>query len=228
MLTFPQTIRSIDSADRLDNFVALVTLKPALGSCVEVFNLDIRHAAAFSVPQLRAALLLLPNVQDLCLFLPSPVPPGLLADIRFRTLDYFATNIPHASLTTFLSGHSTLTSLILGSCGKSKSCPLSAVKFPDLMTLQCTITCIDALPYSQVSRLTLELPEAGGCIPTVLRAMPTSSSVLAFTSLTLDFLPDDFDILDAIIQAVPHVRKLKLIEKKKTTVRVSFIRREPC
>lgn len=212
------------SVESLDTFVELATLNPTIGSRVQVLTVDIQHAVSFSAAQLRAALLLIPNVQDLLLFLPSPVPSGLLADIRFDTLEFFATNIPHASLVDFVSDHRALTSLILGPCGRrSKDCPLAVVTTPDLMTLQCTTSCLDALPYPQVSRLTLNLPESGGCMPTILRGISHRASALALSSLTLDFSPDDYNILEAIMQATPHVRKLKLLEKKKLMVCVYFI-----
>ncbi|OJT15122.1 hypothetical protein TRAPUB_8319 [Trametes pubescens] len=213
----PSIFRHITTVEGLIHFMELATLNPAIGSIVQTLTIDFKHMVSFSVSQLRAALLIVPNVQELLLYLPSPVPFGLLTDIRFRTLDFIATNIPHASLVSFLSSHPTVTSLVLGPCGKSKACPLAAVSTPNLVALECSVGCLSATSYSRLSRLTLDLPEAGVHMPTIIRHMTNVSSL---SSLTVDFFPDDFDIVDAIADAIPQVRKLKLVEKKKPTVRV--------
>ncbi|KAI0646435.1 hypothetical protein C8Q79DRAFT_1010064 [Trametes meyenii] len=210
----PLNFRNITSACKLDAFIDHATHNPILGTVVETLRIDLLNEAAFSAAMLRSALVLAPNVQDLLLYLPPPVPLGLLANARFPTLDFFATNVPHASLPVFLSNHPTLTSLILGPCGKTSPCLLESVKMPNIASLQCTMDCLPLLPYEQVSRLTLDHPDSGACAPTVLRAMTATVYV---TSLTVDIYPNDFDILEAIAQATPLVRKLKLVEKNMHT-----------
>ncbi|OJT15385.1 hypothetical protein TRAPUB_8052 [Trametes pubescens] len=206
---------------RLATFIELATRKRAVADAVEVLSVDLRQLPEFSVSQLRQALQLVKNVQDLILYLPQqPLPVELLSDLKFGRLDFFASNIPHVALASFLEKHPTITSLILDTCGRTEACASETHPLPAVISLQCPASCVKALPYPQVIRLVLRMTGPSRSMSTVLRGMTTS---LQLSVLIVDVSPDDYDVLRQIARVFPRVRKLKLIEQKTVTVRHGIV-----
>lgn len=202
-------------------FIELAERKRAVADAVQVLSVDLRQLPDFSVSQLRGVLRLVKNVQDLILYLPlQPLPVELLSDIKFGDLDFFASNIPHAALASFLEKHPTISSLILDTCSGTEACPSDTHSLPAVISLQCPVSCIKAVPYRQAIRLVLQMTGPSRSMSTILRGMTTS---LQLSVLIVDISPDDYDVLQEIARVFPRVRKLKLIEQKTVTVRHGIV-----
>ncbi|KAI0744428.1 hypothetical protein C8Q76DRAFT_788965 [Earliella scabrosa] len=179
------------------------------------FHLD----SPFSFNALRHCLLSCIHVVDLVLILPPDVLPNLLVGVRLHQLQLFKTNLPHRFLPAFLTSHDTITDLCLGGCDPARAadelCPLRFLNLSHIGTIECALECTAAVAHPALSRLAVEYmgdpcPDA----PTVLRSLACPLATL-FT-LTLDFYPDDYDLVDQIVLAVPRLQNLKLLEKPRT------------
>ncbi|KAH9854811.1 hypothetical protein C2E23DRAFT_883375 [Lenzites betulinus] len=217
----PKAARFIGTLSSLLAFVDLATVMPSIGAGVEVLTINLIDAPGFPASQLRFALQHMPNVQNLRLRLPLPLPPGLLGGLRFPRLQHLYTNIPHACLVPFLTNHSTIATLHLAVCCRTKACPLENVHLPHLKELWCTAPCIWALPYQSIDRLTITVLDPNVRIQTILRGLSAPTSL---KHLTIDVCPDEVDVLQEVSRVAPHVRSLALVEKElpRNTVRRSL------
>ncbi|KAI0716869.1 hypothetical protein C8Q76DRAFT_795109 [Earliella scabrosa] len=180
----------------------------------------------FPIDTLRLCLLSSINVVDLVLFLPHDAFDDILTGIHFRRLQLLKTNLPHRFLKTFLTSHTTLTDICLGGCGRApnESCPLNLIDLRHVTAVECALECVSATAHSALMRLTAE--HMGDTSPSpaiVLRTL--RAPLLTLFELILDFLPDDYDLLDRIVVASPRVQRLKLLERSGAFRRDSQSRR---
>ncbi|KAI0688943.1 hypothetical protein C8Q76DRAFT_635134, partial [Earliella scabrosa] len=179
-------------------------------------DLTIRLHSPFPPEALRFCMLSCMNVVDLILILPRNAFGDVLVDLQFHRLQLFKTNLPHRFLPEFLASHPTVTNLCLGSCNPApvpdEPCPLRLVDLRHVETVECALECALATAHPALLRLTVEhLGDPCPRPPTVLRLL--QSPLVTLFALTLDFFPDDYEMLDQIVRAAPRVQKLKLLEK---------------
>ncbi|KAI0686205.1 hypothetical protein C8Q76DRAFT_699033 [Earliella scabrosa] len=177
-------------------------------------DVTIMLSVPFSLVALRACLLSSINVVDLVLFLPYDMFADILPGIHFPRLQLFKTNLPHRLLKTFLTSHNTITDLCLQGCGRApgESCPLRLIDLSHVTAVECALECVSATTHPALMRLTAErMRDASPCPALVLRTL--HAPLVALFALTLDFLPDDYDLLDRIVVASPRVQRLKLLER---------------
>ncbi len=186
-----------------------------------VSDLTIQLGLVVSFSTLRHSLLSVPNLTDLVLILSAHVPTILLDNIVFESLVFFKTNLPHASLVVFLSNHPTLTTLSLNSCARDSTavCPLTTVDLTHVLTIECPTGCVKGASHSNLRRLTMQGSSFHANTPAILRSLTVA--LVSLVNLTLDFHPDDHDILERVITAAPRVQSLQLIERASRSVSVS-------
>lgn len=168
------------------------------------------------VPRIRASLLLVPGLTDLTLVLPTTTPPDLLLGVDFPALQFFKSNMPHAALAAFLARHRSVSVLVLGACGPVRRCPLVEADLTHVTELECDAECVRALAHSDLFRLTISKSTDGPRIGVIFRTTLVCASALY--SLTIDFFPDDLDVLDKLSLFAPFLRKLKLLEQRGVSV----------
>ncbi|KAI1788017.1 hypothetical protein LXA43DRAFT_895320 [Ganoderma leucocontextum] len=217
LLRSNQPTRHIESPADLVAFVNDVHQHPAM-----VFSLDtlvITLDGPYPVDALREALFAAVQLEDLILLLPTnDTPDNILNGLHFAHLELFKTNLPHRYVTPFLLQQPSLISLCLGSCGREhgEPCPLQVHNLSHVVTAEYPVSCIAGIAHPKLLRLTVE----GGChlynTPTSLRSIRPFPSLFA---LTLDFFPDDYDILESVVRVAPRLQKLKLIENHRAYVR---------
>ncbi len=188
-------------------------LNPRISHLTVVLN------GPFSEVALRQCLLKSPQLEDLILMLPPDTAENILDGLAFEHLELLSTNLPHHRVSAFVASHATLTDLCLGTCSPPANgvCPLSMVNIDHVKTLECPLDCVSAARPG-LCRLTAE--DAGNSRLSAPAALMSISTPLTHLfALTLDFYPDDYDILDKIVVAAPRVRRLKLLEKPRAYVR---------
>ena len=187
-----------------------------------VFALDtlvITLDLPYPIDALRKALSAAVHIEDLILLLPSDdTPDNILVGLHFAHLELFKMNLPHRYIMPFISQQPSLKCLCLGPCGRDDgaSCPLQTHNLDHVVTAKYPVSCIMGFVHPNLLRLTLE----GGChlhnAPALLRSIQPFPFLFA---LTLDFFPDDYDILESVVRVAPQLQKLKLVEKHRTYVR---------
>ena len=208
----------ICTGTELREFADLIGLDPGRGSAQVELCLVLQVELTFSESLVRRVLHATPNLRDLCLSLPDPVPATLLSGLTLPNLELFSTNVPHSALGEFLDRHQTLTSLItepcdapVGQCGLCS--PSRTLRFEEL---ECLPTCYSPSTMPFVKRLNLFLPEDGRLMSTALRAVEAPSHVISF--LSIEFHADNYGILTEIPRVAPNVRKLFLTEMPHASV----------
>ncbi|KAI0755753.1 hypothetical protein C8Q74DRAFT_1441953 [Fomes fomentarius] len=181
----------------------------------------------FSIELFRLCLSISSGVTDLILSLPSDVPDNLLVGLQLQHLQFLKANLPHGHLDLFLASHSTVTDLVLGPCAHvpaAGSCPLCALDLHHVTALECPIGCVSDNINPGLLRLTVETH--GNSTPYIAPTLRSiSPPLLHLFALTLDFYPDDYDILQNVALAAPRVQKLKLLEKPRQYRRMLHARR---
>ncbi|PIL36029.1 hypothetical protein GSI_01689 [Ganoderma sinense ZZ0214-1] len=207
----PKTVRTIRSIADASQFVTSALAKCTVGWAVDTLTINIQLPPI--PPVIRSVLVLVPYLTDLTLLLPAETPPALLFNINFRVLKFFKTNLPHHILTSFLNRHRLVTILVLGPCGRSGGCPLAVGDFEHVTDLECEATCAKNLVHRRLRHLAIVGKSLRGPrIPAILRQVPVVASALYH--LTMDFFPDDSDILHAIHRFAPFLKKLRLVERR--------------
>lgn len=217
-----QTCWHISCAADLDAFINDILERPnvvlALDSVMVYLDLP------YPIDMLRSALSTVPHVSDLVLFLPcEDTPDDILDGLHFAHLQLFKTNLPHRYLTPFLSQQTTITCLCLGGacgCAEWQCCPLKGYGLNHVSTLECPTTCLAAITHGWLLCLTVEGPSLSSSTPAALCSI--HSPLLRLSALTLEFFPDDCEILETVVHVAPNVEKLKLIEKPRIYVCLVF------
>ena len=173
----------------------------------------------YPVDALWEALSVASHLKDLVLLLSSDdTPNNILDGLHFPRLELFKTNLPHHYITPFVSHQPSLICLCLGSCGRAhgEPCPLQVHNLNHIVTAEYPVSCVASIAHPKLLCLTVE----GGCrlynTPTSLRSI---RPLLSLFALTLDFFPDDYNILESVVQVAPQLQRLKLIENHRTYVR---------
>ena len=182
-----------------------------------VTDLFIELVEPIPLAVLRQCLSMVVNVVDLILLLPSDMPVHLLHGFFLPRLQLFKTNLPHRDLLTFVDCMPGLCVLCVGSCGRDardRICPLTGADLSRVLTLECPAECLSGTVRKGLIRLTAEDRPSVVGIPPALKSF--QSQTLAY--LCLEFYPDDYDVLQAIVAVVPRLRKLKLLERHRAMV----------
>ncbi|KAI1795830.1 hypothetical protein LXA43DRAFT_1090464 [Ganoderma leucocontextum] len=211
------TISSIENAQR---FVDDMSVKIRSGTRIQDLIIRLSGLPVFQdahILPIYTSLQLVPHLTDLTLLLPATTPPDLLLDVNFGGLQFFKSNLPHAVLAAFLARHQSVSVLVLGPCGPTRRCPLLEVDLAHVTDLECDAECVRSLAHSDLFRLTIGKSTGGPRIGVVFRTSPMCASGLY--SLTIDFFPDDVDVLDNLSLFAPFLRKLKLLEQRGASVR---------
>ncbi len=138
----------------------------------------------------------------------------ILHDIHLERLEFFKTNLPHRQLPPFLAAHQRLRELCLGSCHSApgEMCPLRFLHIHTYASVECPSDCVLGVAHPALYRLAVQEQNDGpSVVPVVLRAL--RSPMVQLSRLTLDFSPDDYDILATLVAVAPKLQKLKLLEK---------------
>ncbi|TBU36327.1 hypothetical protein BD309DRAFT_985020, partial [Dichomitus squalens] len=199
----------VNSADELLGLSVKLTAKPSRGAAIQ--DLRIVLHTPFSLEALHQCLILMPNITDLVVLLSEPDVPGLLDAVRLPKIEFFRTNAYHHLLTDFLASHTTISILQLAQCGEDDDlCPLVVVD----LQVQCIggpAKCVSHLAHDGVSRLMMASSDRARTPSLLLRSI--HPHLASLYTLTMDFYPDEHDVLSSIITVCKTVRKLKLIEQ---------------
>ncbi|KAH9834089.1 uncharacterized protein C8Q71DRAFT_909099 [Rhodofomes roseus] len=211
----------ITTIEGLESFVASASRIVSIGRVVEDLTLVLVDQAEDALDIVRRCLQLTPHIESLVLDLPFTPPVDFLDPFLFPKIQLLSTNIPHDCLSTFLSIHPSLRSLVLRYCGDHSICPLKDVSLAHIIELQCPSRCLPAIANGQVARATVNLTRLASNALLAIGAL--SSSPLY--CLSIDFFPNDYDLLIRVAAAAPTIRKLKLVEKPRPQRRGCHIRR---
>ncbi|KAI1789834.1 hypothetical protein LXA43DRAFT_1095917 [Ganoderma leucocontextum] len=214
--------RHISTVEALYQFLDTVAAKAAVATAVTDLTVELMEPVP--VAPLRQCLSVVINVVDLVLLLPLDPFPYLLVGLPFPKLELLKTNLPHRDLLPFIGLAPHLSVLCLGSCTRDaheRVCPLSDANLSNILTMECPAGCASGAARGQLVRLTVDDRSSIAGIPQALRSFP--APLLSY--LSLDFFLDDYDVLQGILSAVPSLRKLKLLEKHRSTRRQSHARR---
>ncbi|KAI1782176.1 hypothetical protein LXA43DRAFT_906548 [Ganoderma leucocontextum] len=217
-----QVSAHINSIEDLYQFIDDAEVETRVATAVT--DLTVKLGEPAPIAALRQCLSLVINVTDVVLLLPLHTPPHLLAGLHLPKLELFKTNLPHRDLLPFLGLLPNLSVLCLDSCHRhadERVCPLSGVNLSSVLTMECPAGCASGATRGELVRLTLDDRASIIGIPQALRSFGAPS----LSYLSLDFFPDDYDVLQEIVSAVPRLRKLKLLEKHQKTRRQSHSRR---
>ncbi|OJT07709.1 hypothetical protein TRAPUB_1399 [Trametes pubescens] len=199
----------ISTLEALQHFVELVSINPNIGRIVQDFIIKLPSGDAYPAQAVRTALRLIPKVQCLVIELPAGSPTTLLNGLQYPDLRIFSTNLPHRGLVSFLVAHPLLGSVILGSCGRSEACPLRGVELRSLTGLQCPSRCFAGIVQRSLVTATVALSRLNS-----MSSLAIQTITSRLHSLTIDYFTNDYDILARIATTLPHIRKLKLNEKR--------------
>ncbi|PIL29463.1 hypothetical protein GSI_08405 [Ganoderma sinense ZZ0214-1] len=208
-------VRTISTIENVELFVHEMSVTVRSGTGIQNLTIRLTGLPIFQetlVAPIRTSLQLVPELTDLTLLLPLAPPPDLLLNLKFKALQFFKSNLPHTALTTFLARHHSVSDLVLGPCGPAKPCPLYDVDLSHVTNLECEATCVRSLAHSDLFRLTIGKSTEGPRVGVVFRTSPVCVSGLY--SLTIDFFPDDIDVLDNLSLFAPFLRKLRLLEQR--------------
>ncbi len=180
-----------------------------MGLAVEELEIGFANSVSFAGETLRRCLQLVPNVADVILDLPPRTPSNILQHVTFPHLQLFKTNLPHYTLLDFLEAHLSLKLLILGSCGSPGECAFASLSHVDhIVDLEGPSQCISHFMGTRLVRLTAHL-SYDWYSKFATRSLPLSIHLVV---LSMEILPDDFQVLNSISQTAPSLRKLKLME----------------
>ncbi|KAI0827483.1 hypothetical protein BC628DRAFT_1418575 [Trametes gibbosa] len=199
----------ITTLDGLRYFVAMVGCNANIGRIVEDFSISLPKDQGYPAQVVRAALRLTPNVECLVLDLPAESPVTLLNGLNFANLTAFSTNLPHRVLLSFLEAHTSLTALILRSCGRSATCPLRGLVLGRLNSLHSPSRCFSGIVPGPLVTATVNLTRLSSMSALAVQAISSSR----LYSLTIDHFSNDYDVLSRVASGLPNLRKLKLNEK---------------
>lgn len=197
-------LRSVQS---LELFVASAYRDATIGHAVE--DLTISLTSDCPSDAVRQCLRLSKNVESLILNLPHSCATTLLDGIQLPRMQLLSTNLPHDSLVSFLARHRGLRSLVLRYCGKGWDCPLRHISLAHIVELQCPSRCLPAIASDKVARATVNVTRLASNAVLAIHALARSP----LYCLTIDFLANDYDMLQKVAAAAPKVKKLKLVEK---------------
>ncbi|RPD52283.1 hypothetical protein L227DRAFT_515047, partial [Lentinus tigrinus ALCF2SS1-6] len=215
--------RAISSMDDIHDFLDDTHRDPAIAAAVTDLVVDVTTMEAAPLHLLHQLLSIVPNLVDFILLLPPDVPADFLAGFSYHALTLFKTNIPHRCLLSFMENHPTLTTLCLDSCERADpACPLRTQDLSAIVTLECPLGCLHKNPCRNLVRLTAGQRSSTCGIPAAFKAFPAAASLVY---LTVEFFPDDYDVLHGIVVATPMLRKLKLLEQHHVTRQRSHARR---
>ncbi|KAI0648767.1 hypothetical protein C8Q79DRAFT_1007359 [Trametes meyenii] len=217
-----QAGKRVLNTNDLEALIKLVSFNPAHGAFVDSF--DVRISTSLYPPTLRMSLALMPNITDLILIAPRLRNRTALRGVHLAQLQYFRTDLPHASLVDFLAAHQTITELDLldTSHGADVACPLGTVNLNGLKCLSGPGACVPPLAPANLVQFLVELKSTAVSASLSLQKLTTPLHHLC--TLVIDVCADDKGILANIAQACPTVRKLKLNEKPCIQTRRSITR----
>ena len=199
----------------MERFVTAAIFDPEAG--LEVIKLTIRLPLELGYPVhlLRRALWMAANIRTLDLFLPSSTPRPILAGIHFSNLEAFSTNLPHRTLTAFLSTHRNVSTLVLRACRgpRTSPCPLKALPLSSVSKLMCPAQCCYDIASERFLRAAYQ-QRLVSLSSTILELMAGSN----LRSLAIDTFPDDFQYLSLLPRMAPNLRELGINEKSRTQV----------
>ena len=215
-----QEIREIFSLTELISFVEVALLSPEHGTAVSCLSIIVAASAMERDALERflpACLSLVPNVNILQLYITPPVSIAALARVTLPKVEVLKTNLPHRTLSVFVSVHPSLRALELEACGRSRSCAVSSASVQHITEMRCPAECAPRLVHDAVGRLRLDIIRPGLLVSDILKKFPTP--LYALDVLTLEFSVSDRSLLRAVAANMPWVRNLKLVENRKPQVR---------
>ncbi|PIL35039.1 hypothetical protein GSI_02826 [Ganoderma sinense ZZ0214-1] len=220
---YPSPSRHIGVVEDLYRFIDDVEADVAVALAITHFTVELELEGPVPIVALRQCLSLIINATDLVLLLPLDTPPHLLDNEFLPKLELFKTNLPHGDLLPFLRLHPHLSALCLHSCRRrtdERVCPLRAINLSGVLTMECPAGCAPGATRRQLIRLAVDDRPSVDSIPQALRSFGAPSLLY----LSMDFFPDDYDILREIASVAPCLRKLTLLEKHRNTRRQSHSR----
>jgi hypothetical protein len=155
------------------------------------------------------------NIRDLIIVLPRQTPPMIFTGVFFHNLVLFVTNLPHATIYSFILRHQGLRILHLGACNRAMHCPLGSINMNCIEDLRCPIQCAGNLIGTHVLRLHVENTQVSAVASSSLSSWLTRPAI---QHLTIDVFSDDRTLLKAVSHFCPNVHHLKLIETTRPTV----------
>jgi hypothetical protein len=199
----------------ITNFIELARINKDIADAVE--DLEIRLPARTSFPAnlVRITLSMTTNIRDLIIILPRQTPSTVFTDVFLPNLVLFVTNLPHATIRSFIVRHRELRILHLGACNRAMHCPLGSIKMCYIEDLRCPIRCAENLIGTHVLRLHVENTQVSTVASSSLSSWLTRPTI---QHLTIDVSSDDYTLLKAVSHFCPNVRHLKLIEAARPTV----------
>lgn len=203
-------------------FVTLASDNMCLASSVRELTIEIDGPVGLNA--LRRCLSLTRHLTDLSLYFSEDVPVDLLQGLHFQSLEFFQTNLPHRHLPGFLYVHSHITELCLDSCqrGVAKTCPLQFLHARQYLSVECPPECVRQTAHPRLIRLGVhDVHQSLLSASTIFG--PLRPPLVGLLYMTLDFPPDDFDLLQVVSGVAPQLRKLKLLEKPRPNVRRLFV-----
>ncbi|KAI0366440.1 hypothetical protein BV20DRAFT_1055587 [Pilatotrama ljubarskyi] len=212
---------NLTSCRALEDFISLGHYNGNIGRVVEDLRIALPLNQGYPAQAVRNVLRLTPNIECLVLDLPSDSPVTLLNGLNFPNLRVFFTNLPHRVLVSFLTAHSSLTSLALRACGRSVICPLNGLELHHLVDLQCPSRCFVGIARGPLATATVNLTRLTSMANLAIQTLVASR----IHTLTVDCFPSDYDILSRVVNAVPNLRKLKINEKFQPQRRRNHARR---
>ncbi|KAI0655859.1 hypothetical protein C8Q70DRAFT_1057070 [Cubamyces menziesii] len=204
----------ITTVPELQTFVMLGNYNENIGCAVEYLNISLPEGEGYPAQAVRAVLRMIPNVKCLVLNLPFESPVSLLNGVTLLSLRTLSTNLPHRGLVAFLVTHHFLTALMLGTCGRSATCPLRGLRLEGLQSLQSPSSCFTGITAGPLVTATVNLTRLTSMSALAIHNISSASSRLY--SLAVDHFSNDYDILSRVAAAAPNLRKLKLNEKPTT------------
>ena len=206
------TFRGIED---IELYVDVVSHDPTASLAITDLIFFLPSDIGYPARLVRDSIRLSPNTEFLCLRLPRSTPDNILDNIRLEKLTGLLTNLPHGHLTSLLSNHATVDTLVLEGRGCTSSCPLRDLNLRHVTDLKCSSRCFSGIARGQVTSAIVSLSRQNSMPSVAIRSLSTSP----IHTLSIDFYPDDYDILSLIAAAAPNLRKLKLWEKPRVHVR---------
>ena len=154
---------------------------------------------------IRHALQLTLNLESLVLDVAESGPDDLMDELSFPQLAVFSTNLPHRVFAPFLHLHPFIKTLVLRSC-EGRLCPVRIPTLPHLASIHCPSGCLVVSCQQQPEMIQLPLPPKSS-----LHNPP--AAFLRLCTLSIEFSPDDHDILARIVAVAPSIQQLKLNER---------------
>ena len=195
-------------------YLDIVAFDPTATDTITELTIAFPFDNGYPARLVRDALRFTPNVEILILFLPRSTPVNILDNLHLNKLVGLMTNLPHGHLAPFLSNHPAIDTLILRARGCHTPCPLRDLDLRHVKDLECPSRCFSGIARGQITNATVNLSRQSSMSSLAIHSLSASP----LHTLTIDFYPNDYDILSRIAAVIPNLRRLKLVEKPRAQV----------